>query len=95
MLLTSDRILQRYDLTKATRVYVDDGLARVAATVAQIHKFEKVDKPVWRPAANTSHAKTASEMNYRKVQEKSLAVLTGIHSNKTSLWHQIYSSCRP
>ena len=57
MLLTSDRILPKYDPTKATRVYVHDHPARVAATVAQIHKFEKVNKPVWRPAANTNCAK--------------------------------------
>ena len=57
MLLTSDRILPKYDPTKATRVYVHDDPARVTATVAQIHKFEKVNKPVWRPAANTNYAK--------------------------------------
>ena len=57
MLLTSDRILPKYHPTKAIRVYVDDGPARVAAIAAQIHKFEKVNKPVWRPAANTNYAK--------------------------------------
>lgn len=57
MLLTSDIILPKYDPTKAIRVYLDDSPARVAAIAAQIHKFEKVNKPVWRPAANTNCAK--------------------------------------
>jgi len=82
--LTSDRVLANYDPTKPTRVYVDDGPAGVAATVA--HTVKDVDHPVWKPVTHTSRAKTKAEMNYGKVDGESLAVLSGIHSNKMYLY---------
>ena len=85
-LLTSDRVLANYDPMKPTRIYVDDGPAGVAATVAQSYEVEGIDHPVWRPVMHTSRAKTAAEMNYGKVDGESLAVLTGIHSNKMYLY---------
>jgi len=81
--LTSDRVLANYDPTKPTRVYVDDGPARVAATVA--HTVKDVDHPVWKRITHTSRAKTKAEINYGKVDGESLAVLSGIHSNKMYL----------
>ena len=85
-LLTSDRVLANYDPTRQTRVYVDDGPAGVAATVAQEYTVEGVDHPVWKPVTHTSRAKTKAEMNYGKVDGESLAVLSGIHSNKMYLY---------
>ena len=49
MLLAWDSVLKNYNLTKQTRLYVDDGPAGVAATVAQLHTKEWSDHSVWRP----------------------------------------------
>ena len=81
-LLTLDRVLTNYDPTKKTRLYVDDDPAGLAATVAQLHPIEESDKGAWKPVTHTSRAKTQSELIYGKVDGKSLAVQTRIHSNK-------------
>jgi len=67
-------------------VYVDDGPAGVAATVAQEYPVKGVDHPVWKPVTYTSCTKTKAEMNYGKVDREFLAVLSGIHSNKMYLY---------
>ena len=46
-LLTSDRVLAIYDPTKSTRIYVDDGPAGLAATVAQLHLIVGSDNEGW------------------------------------------------
>ena len=42
-LLTSGRVLANYNPTKATHLYVDDGPAGVAATIAQLHEVQGID----------------------------------------------------
>ena len=78
----SAKVMAHYDPARDTRLYVDEGPAGVAATVAQKYKLEGMDHPVWRPVHHTSRAKTPAEMNYGKVDGESLGVLTGIKSNK-------------
>ena len=73
------------DPQKETRLYVDEGPAGVAATVAQIQEIQGVDHSVWRPVNHTSRSKTVSELNYGKVDGESLGILTGIKSNKMYL----------
>ena len=50
------------------------------------HTVKGVDHPVWKPVTHTSRSKTKAEMNYGKVDGESLAVLSGIHSNKMYLY---------
>ena len=52
----------------------------------QEYILEGVDHPAWRPVNHSSRAKTAAEMNYRKVDSKSLGILEGIRSNKMYLY---------
>ena len=85
-LLTSDKVLANYDPARPTRLYVDDGLAGVAATVAQPHELEAFDHSVWIPIIHTNRAKTTAKMNHRKVDGESLAILSGIHSNNMYLY---------
>ena len=75
-----------FDPNKETRLYVDEGPAGVAATVAQKQHVEGIDHQVWRPIHHRSRAKTLSELNYGKVDGESLRVLTGIKSNKMYLY---------
>ena len=81
-LLVSDKVMAYYDPSRPTRLYVDEGPAGVAATVAQKYNVDGVDHPVWKPVHHTSRAKTKCEQNYGKVDGESLGVLTGIKSNK-------------
>ena len=85
-LLVSDKVMANYDPTRETRLYCDDGPKGVAATVAQGYKVEGVDHTVWRPVTYTSRAKTETECNYGKVDGESLAVLSGILTNKMYLY---------
>ena len=85
-LLTSDKVLANYDPARPTKLYVDDGPAGVAATVAQPHELEAFDHPVWIPITHTSRAKTTAKMNYVKVDGDSLAILSEIHSNNMYLY---------
>ena len=41
-----------------------------------------MDHPAWRWVAHNSRAKTGAKMNYSKVEGESLAILSGIMSNK-------------
>ena len=75
-----------YDPARQSRLYVDDGPAGIPATVAQLHDVEGLDHPVWRQVTHTCRAKTTAEMNYSKVDGKSLTILSGIHSNKMYLY---------
>ena len=84
--MMSWQVMAYYDPNRDTRLYVDEGPAGVAATVAQKYEVEGMDHPVWRPVNHTSRAKTAAEMRYGKVDGESLGVLTGIKSNKVYLY---------
>jgi len=84
--MMSGQVMAHYDPSRETRLYVDEGPAGVAGTVAQKYEVEGLDHPVWRPVDHTSRAKTAAEMNYGKVDGESLGVLTGIRSNKMYLY---------
>ena len=66
-------MLANYDPTKATRLYVDDGPAGVAVTIAQLHEVQGIDHQLWRPVVCTSQAKTKTEVNYGKVDGESLS----------------------
>ena len=68
-----------------TCLYMDEGPAGVAATVGQKHNVEGIDHAVWQLVMHTSRAKTKKDMNFDKVDEVSLGVLTGIKSNKMYL----------
>ena len=85
-LMMSGKVMAHYDPRRDTRLYVDEGPAGVAGTVAQKYEVEGLDHPVWRPVNHTSRAKTTAEMNYGKVDGESLGVLTGIKSNKMYLY---------
>ena len=85
-LLVSDKVMAYYDPSRPTRLYVDEGPAGVAATVAQEYNVDGVDHPVWRPVHHTSRAKTKCEQNYGKVDGESLGLLTGIKSNRMFLY---------
>ena len=89
-LLVSDTVMAPFDPERETRLYCDDGPTGVAATVAQCYQPEEVpgqvDHPVWRPVHYNSRAKIASELNYGKVDGESLAILSGILSNRTYLY---------
>ena len=77
-LLLSGQVMENYDVDRVTRLYVDEGPARVAVTVAQKYTVESVDHPVWRPVNHSSQAKTLAEMNNEKVDGESLGILTDI-----------------
>ena len=85
-LMMSGQVMAHYDPSRDTRLYVDEGPAGVAATVAQKYELEGLDHPVWRPVNHTSRAKTGAEMHYGKVDGESLGILTGIKSNKMYLY---------
>ena len=84
-LLSSEQVMGYFDPQRATRLYVDEGPAKVAATVAQEYKVDGMDHTVWRPVNHTSQAKTETVMNYSKVDGESLGILTGIKSNSMYL----------
>ena len=44
--------------------------------------MEGIDHPVWRPVSYSSWAKTTAEMNYGKVDGRSLGILARVKSNK-------------
>ena len=83
-LLCSDTVMGNYDPDKATRIYVDHGPAGVASTVAQNHGENGTSS--WRPIHYQSRALTSAELNYGKVDGESLAVLSGLSSNKMYLY---------
>jgi transposase InsO family protein len=85
-LLISDSVMANYDPKRETKLFVDDGPSGVAATVAQKYEVKGLDHPGWRPVAHNSRAKTEAEMNYSKVEGESLAILSGIMSNKMYLY---------
>jgi transposase InsO family protein len=85
-LLVSDKVMASFDPERKTRLYVDEGPTGVAATVAQQHRVEGMDHPVWRPVAYNSRAKTEAELGYGKVDGESLAVMSGMLSNKMYLY---------
>ena len=90
-LLCSDTVMASYDPARWTRLYVDEGTTGIAATVAQEYKAEEVpgvevDHSVWRSVCYNSRAKIESELNYGKVDGESLAILSGVLSNKMYLY---------
>ena len=89
-LLGSEQVMGYFDPQRATRLYVDEGPAGVAATVAQEYEVDGMDHTVWRPVHHTSRAKTKTEMNYGKVDGESLGILTGIKSNSMYLYGQYF-----
>ena len=52
------------------RLYVDHGPAGIASTVVQLHTDEK--NPGWKEVHHKSRSLIASELNYKKVEGKSL-----------------------
>ena len=75
-----------YEVGRDTRLYVDHGPEGVSATMAQKYKLPEQHRPVWRPVNHTSRALTAAEKNYGKSEGESLAILSGILSNKMFLY---------
>ena len=85
-LLVSDKVMASFDPERKTRLYVDEGRTGVAATVAQQHLVEGMDHSVWRPVAYNSRAKTVAELGYGKVDGDSLAIMSGMLSNRMYLY---------
>ena len=54
--------------------------------MAQLHQVEGIDHPVWRPVAYNSRAKTVAELGYGKVDGESLAIMSGMLSNRMYLY---------
>ena len=86
----SGQVMAHYDLAKETRLYIDEGPAGVAGTVAQKHTVEGMDHPIWRPVNHSSRAKTPAEMNYGKTDGESLGILAGVRSNKMYLYGRLF-----
>ena len=85
-LLCNNKVLMAYDPKRHTRIYVDHGPKGVAATVAQRYDEAGETEPVYRPVTYTSRALKKAERGYSKVEGESLAVLSGIMSNKQYLY---------
>ena len=78
-----------YDAARKTRLYVDHGQGGVASTIAQGYKDDRdsSDRNMqWRPVYHTSRALTKAEQGYGKVDGESLAVYSGIITNKRYLY---------
>ena len=70
-----------YDISKPICLYVDYGLGGMAATVVQGHEDES-GKLVSRPVHQSSRVITETEQKNSKVEGESLAVLSGIKTNR-------------
>ena len=84
-LLNESTVMVNYDVSKPTRLYVDHGPCGVAATVAQGY-HDGNGGLVYRPVHHSSRVLTETEQRYGKVEGESLAVLSGIKSNKMYLY---------
>ena len=65
-----------------TQLVVDRGPEGIAATVMQ----KDPDTSQWRPINYTSRAKTPTERNYLPIEGESLAIMSGILSNRMYLY---------
>ena len=84
-LLASGQVMAHYDPARETILYVDEGPAGVAGTVAQKYTIKGMDHPIWMPVNHSCQAKTVAEMNYGKVDGELLGILARIRSNKMYL----------
>ena len=85
-LLSGSSVMVNYDTARHTRVYIDHGPVGVAATVAQKYVDEVTGDEVYRPVHHNSRVLTPTEERYGKVEGESLAVLTGIKTNRMYLY---------
>ena len=82
--LCSDRVMVPYDVTRKTRIYTDGGPEGCQATVAQEYLHETAGVQ-WRPVAHTARAWTEPEKRYSQIEKESLALYSGVVSNKMYL----------
>ena len=75
-----------YDVDRHTRLYVHHGPVGIAATVAQQYVDEATGDVVYRPVHHNSRVLTPTEERYGKVEGESLALLSGIKSNRMYLY---------
>ena len=85
-LLCSDMVMANYEVKRDTRLYVDHGPEGLGATVAQKYDLPDQSQSVWRPVHHGSRSLKESELNYGKPEGESLAILSGILSNKMYLY---------
>ena len=85
-LLCSDMVMANYEVGRDTRLYVDHGPEGLGATVAQKYDLPDQSQSVWRPVHHGSRSLKESELNYGKPEGESLAILSGILSNKMYLY---------
>ena len=88
-MLVSDTVLVSYDTKRSTRLYVDHGPNGVCATIAQRYDVPWEKKPEWRPVTHGSRTLTGAEVGFGKSEGESLAILSGIMSNKEAVRHQV------
>merc|ERR1712089_50786 len=79
--LCSDRVMVPYDVTTKTRIYTDGGPEGCQATVAQEYLHETAGVQ-WQPVAHTARAWTEPEKRYSQIEKESLALYSGVVSNK-------------
>ena len=84
--LSSDTVLMNFDTARETRLYVDHGPDGVASTIAQGYKVPGERAQQWRPVYHTSRALTQAERGYDKIDGESLAVYSGIVTNRRYLY---------
>ena len=84
--LVSDTVMASFDVARKTRLYVDHGPDGVASTVVQEYEIGKSGEKVYRPVHHSSRALTETEARYTKTDGESLAVLSGVKSNKMFLY---------
>ena len=75
-----------FDPGRKTRVYMDHGPDGVASTIAQGYTSTGQTTTQWRPVYHTSRALTKAEKGYGKVDGESLAVFSGVITNKRYLY---------
>ena len=85
-MLVADTVLVNYDTRRAPRLYVDHGPVGIGATVAQRYDVPGQTQPDWRPVTHNSRTLTKAEQGYEKIEGESLAILSGIKSNKAYLY---------
>ena len=80
--LTSETVMGAFSAEHETQLVVDRGPEGIAATVMQ----KDPDTSQWRPINYTSRAKTPTERNYSPIEGESLAIMSGILSNRMYLY---------
>ena len=80
--LVSERVMGAFSPNRETQLVVDRGPEGIAATVMQ----RESTSDEWQPINYTSRAKTKTEKNYSPIEGESLAIYSGILTNKMYLY---------